>query len=175
MKNFIYTLFFFVCSINSWANEDMACNIVAPIDTLKKLSGTDSTYYYPNGQIERIDHYSAQGVHLSSKYFRADGVPSEIVQPVFVGGQELLYKYVLENLNYPKQAAKKGYKGKVFVNFWIDEQGKVFNPQILLSPHESLSEEALRLVIAMPAWTPGTRDGKPHKAPFVMPISFQIK
>jgi TonB family protein len=159
-------LFFFLCA---------AAVAAAQTDTFRKPATTDSIYQYANGQIERIDTYNARGLYISSKYFKEDGSPSEIVQAEYVGGREALNRYLIDNIRYPAAASKKDRTGKVFVRFWIDEQGKAVNSEVLLSPHEALSEEALRLVNAMPAWTPGTRDGKPHKCLFTMPVSFAIK
>jgi TonB family protein len=133
----------------------------------------DSTFYYANGQIDRIDTYNTQGLYVSSKYFREDGTPSEIVQATFVGGPQELYRFIGQNIRYPKGAALNNKMGKVFVRFWIDEAGKVTEPQVVYSPNKFLSQEALRIVNAMPDWVPGTRDGRPHKCIFMLPITFQ--
>ena len=137
------------------------------------MATKDSTYYYANGQIERIDGYNEKGQHVSSRYFKEDGAPSEIVQASFVGGKQELYRYIGQNIRYPKSAAMKNKVGKVYIRFWVDEAGKVVQPQVLDSPHKSFSEEALRIVNAMPNWAPGTRDGQPHKFLFTLPITFQ--
>jgi hypothetical protein len=43
----------------------------------------------------------------------------------FPGGLNALRQFISENLRYPEEAAKNGVQGKVFIQFVIDETGKV--------------------------------------------------
>jgi protein TonB len=60
----------------------------------------------------------------------------------------------------------------VIVKFIIDETGKVTNPVIEKGIGAGCDEEALRLVSAMPQWTPGMQDGKPVKVSMKLPFQF---
>ena len=46
-------------------------------------------------------------------------------RPSFPGGEEALYKYVCDNLNYPVVAEENGIQGKVKVEFDVMEDGSV--------------------------------------------------
>jgi len=85
-----------------------------------------------------------------------------------------LAEFIQENLKYPEEARKQQKEGRVIVKFVVDESGNIILPQILKSPDELLSNEALRVVKMMPAWTPGEQGGKKVPVYFFLPISFKL-
>lgn len=93
------------------------------------------------------------------------------VMPEFKGGMDALIKYMVTNVKYPKETKKEG---KVHISFIIDEKGKVTNAEILKSVDAVLDKEALRVVKAMPNWTPGKDKGKNVKVKMTLPISFKL-
>ena len=140
-----------------------------------KLIGKD-IYYRANGKIEHYDRYDSLGRYRESAYFKEDGTPSEMTAPEFEGGKDAMYEFIANNLKYPKEASKLDITGKVFVQFRIDTDGAVSDLEIVKSPHESLTKEAIRLVSMMPKWKPATRDGEPVASPNIyLPINFAIK
>ena len=102
------------------------------------------------------------------------GHPVE-VDPVFPGGMEGMYKYLAENIKYPEQAKSEGIQGRVFVGFVIEADGSVTNAQVLRGIGGGCDEEALRVVEAMPNWTPGKQQGKPVRVQFNLPIIFKLQ
>ena len=106
----------------------------------------------------------------------ADGVYYEVeVMPEFPGGFTALQEFLVKNIQYPEQAKKEGITGKVFVQFIIDETGKVTDPKVLKSVHPLLDAEAFRVISSMPDWTPGTVKGEKVKVAFTLPIMFAMK
>ena len=81
--------------------------------------------------------------------------------PQFPGGQGVMMKYLAANIKYPASAVKAKKQGRVIVAFVIQKDGSVTNARIVRSVDPELDAEALRIVKAMPNWTPGTQDGKP--------------
>jgi len=59
-----------------------------------------------------------------------------------------------ENYEYPKIASKKNIRGVVVFKIDIDELGNTSNIRILKTPHESLTNEVLRLIKLSGKWTP---------------------
>lgn len=59
-----------------------------------------------------------------------------------------------ENYEYPKIAIKKNIRGVVVFKIDIDESGNTSNVRILRTPHESLTNEVLRLIQLSGKWTP---------------------
>ena len=97
------------------------------------------------------------------------------VQPVFPGGDDEFYKYILKNIKYPKKERKKNIQGKVYLTFVISEVGKIMNAKVLRGVSKSIDEEALRVLNSMPTWKPGTRDGRAVRVQLNVPINFSLK
>ncbi|MFR3853121.1 MAG: TonB family protein [Odoribacter splanchnicus] len=72
------------------------------------------------------------------------------------------------------QSSGKKYPGKVWVQFVVDEQGKVMQPQIVKGIDPLLDQEALRIVKLMPDWKPAQQNGKSVEASFLLPLDFSI-
>ena len=96
------------------------------------------------------------------------------VDPEFPDGMEGLYKYLSENIHYPEQAKTDGIEGRVIVNFVIEADGSVSNAKVLRGIGGGCDEEALRVVEAMPKWTPGKMQDKPVRVQFYLPVVFKL-
>lgn len=94
--------------------------------------------------------------------------------PQFPGGIEGLMKFLRDNIRYPEEAAKKGIKGRVVVQFIVDESGNVVEPTVEKSVDPLLDAEALRVVRSMPKWTPGKMDGKTVSGSYHLPVTFSV-
>lgn len=97
------------------------------------------------------------------------------VQPEFPGGMEALYKYLAENIHYPEQAKADKVEGRVYVRFVIEADGSVNNAEVLRGIGGGCDEEALRVVNAMPKWTPGKQRGEVVRVHFNLPIIFKLQ
>jgi TonB family protein len=84
-------------------------------------------------------------------------------------------KYIAENLVYPKEAAKSGIQGRVFVQFIIDSEGFIKDAKVIRSVHELLDAEALKIVESSPKWIPGKQRGKEVNVQFTFPINFVLE
>lgn len=94
--------------------------------------------------------------------------------PEFPGGMQAMMKYLGTNVKYPVEAQKKGISGRVIVQFIVMEDGSLSGAKVIRGVESSLDEEALRVVNAMPKWTPGTVDGKEVKVKFTIPIMYSL-
>jgi periplasmic protein TonB len=83
-------------------------------------------------------------------------------------------KWIASEVKYPEIAKENGITGKVYVQFVINKDGKVVDVQILRGVDPYLDKEALRVVAAMPAWSPGKQRGKTVKVSFQLPINFKL-
>lgn len=63
----------------------------------------------------------------------------------------------------------------MLIQFVVEKDGSISNAEVVKSVHELLDSEALRCVSAMPAWTPGTQQGKPVRIRYTIPINFKFK
>jgi periplasmic protein TonB len=92
--------------------------------------------------------------------------------PEFPGGEKALRKWITTNLKYPKIAADKGIKGKVYVNFVVEKDGSISNAHVVNSVHPLLDKEALRVINSLPRWNIGLQGGKPVRVSYTIPINF---
>lgn len=97
------------------------------------------------------------------------------VDPEFPGGIEALYKYLAENITYPQQAKDSGIQGRVIVTFVVEKDGSITGAEVLRGIGGGCDEEALRVVNAMPKWTPGKQLGEPVRVQFNLPVVFKLK
>ncbi|MNE59704.1 Gram-negative bacterial tonB protein [compost metagenome] len=97
------------------------------------------------------------------------------VQPVFPGGEEKMHRYISSKMEYPTLALKNRIQGKVIVSFYIDTLGALSDIKALRGIGYGCDEEAIRIVKSMPKWAPATRNNKPVKVNYHLPISFNLK
>jgi TonB family protein len=96
--------------------------------------------------------------------------------PVFQGGgPEAFRKFIAENLKYPETAKENRIEGRVFVEFVVKADGSVSDAIIVRGVDSSLDQEALRVVMASPEWTPGRQNGQPVDVAFTFPVMFRLK
>lgn len=91
------------------------------------------------------------------------------------GGEKALLQYLSNNIKYPAIARENGITGTVYVTFEIDQNGKVKDAKILRGIGGGCDEEALRVVMSMPAWKPGKQRGKPVRVQYNLPVRFVLK
>ena len=94
--------------------------------------------------------------------------------PIYLGGHEALMKYIQQNVRYPKEAQDKGIQGRVVVQFVVNKDGSISDAKVVKPVDPQLDAEALRVVNAMPNWTPGKDKGEPVRTRFTLPVSFRL-
>ncbi|MBI4647266.1 MAG: energy transducer TonB [Bacteroidia bacterium] len=94
--------------------------------------------------------------------------------PVFPGGEEALLKYIQEHIEYPQVARELGVSGKVYVQFVVNENGKIQDVKVMRGVDPSLDKEAIRVIESLPEWTPGKQRGKAVRVMFTIPINFAL-
>ena len=86
-----------------------------------------------------------------------------------------LNKWLRKNLRYPVRCAEMGIGGKVFVEFVVEKDGSISSINVVRSADPDLSQEAIRVVKAMPKWIPGMQRDKAVRVRFTIPITFQLR
>ncbi|MCE9540623.1 MAG: energy transducer TonB, partial [Bacteroidetes bacterium] len=91
--------------------------------------------------------------------------------PEFPGGQDSLLKFINKNFKYPSNYKTESISNKkIYVNFIIDEKGRVKKAKIQKGINPELDKEALRVVNSMPKWKAGINKGKPVSVIYNLPI-----
>lgn len=107
--------------------------------------------------------------HTQSKVY--DFVSTD-TQPSFPGGMANFYKYLAVNCKFPAEALAKNINGKVFMTFTVEMSGELSDIEVIKGLGYGTDEEAIRLLMNSPRWSPGIRDGKPVRVKYNIPITF---
>jgi protein TonB len=94
--------------------------------------------------------------------------------PSFPGGDEARIRFLTENIKYPQIARESSIQGTVYVTFVVEKNGNVTDVRVLRGIGGGCDEEAIRVIKAMPKWSPGKQRGKPVRVQFNMPIKFTL-
>jgi TonB family protein len=81
------------------------------------------------------------------------------VPPKPVKGKADYDKYILNNLHRP-DSIYSGQRVVVIVNLKILADGSIDSIRIVRSPHNSFSDEAIKVIKTGPAWNPAENNGK---------------
>lgn len=95
--------------------------------------------------------------------------------PSFPNGNAALMQYLSKNIKYPTISAETGTQGRVIVQFVVDKDGTITNPVVVKSVDAYLDKEALRVINAMPKWTPGKQRNKPVRVKYTLPVMFRLQ
>lgn len=98
------------------------------------------------------------------------------VMPEYVGGYDSLVSFLHRNVRYPSWEKRKRIEGTVYVQFIVDETGKVKEPTILKTVEDSrhFNNEVIRVVNSMPNWIPGREQGENVAVMFTIPVRFRL-
>ena len=96
-------------------------------------------------------------------------------QPEFPGGDAARIRFLSENIRYPQMARESGIQGTVFVTFVVERDGSITDVRVIRGIGGGCDEEAIRVIQAMPSWTPGRQRGRPVRVQFTMPIRFTLQ
>lgn len=134
--------------------------------------------YNANAVTESLpNHQNDQDKTVTTKQ-TADNVAynNPEVMPTFNGKNIPEFaKWIYAQLKYPIEAQRENITGRVTAQFYIEPDGTLDAISILLSPHQSLSNEVYRILESSPKWEPGTNAGKPVRVRLIMPINFSLK
>ncbi|HPX98355.1 MAG TPA: energy transducer TonB [Bacteroidaceae bacterium] len=95
-------------------------------------------------------------------------------QPEFPGGTAALLEYLRKNIKYPAICRENNIQGRVLIQFIVNRDGTVVDPEVVRSVDPNLDREALRVISTMPKWKPGLQRGKPVRVKFTVPVNFKL-
>ena len=114
-----------------------------------------------------IEYYSpdeTDTVYLSSEQL-----------PEFPGGQKVMFQYISDNVIYPFSARSNGIHGRAVCQFVVNKSGDLADIVVVKSSGDnSLDQEAVRVLMSMPKWTPGRSNGEIVRVKYTVPVTFKI-
>lgn len=97
--------------------------------------------------------------------------------PQYPGGEEAFKAYLTTNLRYPELEREESIEGTVYLSIIVEPNGAVTNVTVLrgVNGGPGLKQEAIRLLKAMPPWTPGRQNGRPVRVKLNVPVKFRLE
>ncbi len=115
-----------------------------------------------------IAHYSIRRIKNDTIYAKVDkhAEPKE--------GIQTFYQNLVKVLKYPLVARFVGKEGRIFVEFVVDENGKLtdFNPKT--KEGYGFETKVVQKLEAFPNWNPAVYKGRYVKTRFVLPITYKL-
>jgi len=149
--------------------------LAGPVDNSGLDGGTAIAldHTLQDGTKDPGEHLSKKG-NSSGHDIPADNEPRTYVseKPLFPGGEAALKKYLSENLVYPLNARRDELSGTVHVSFVVNTDGSIVDVKIVRGVGGGCSEEAVRVVQAMPKWKAGRHNGHVVRVKMTIPVKF---
>ncbi|TGE17228.1 energy transducer TonB [Hymenobacter elongatus] len=95
--------------------------------------------------------------------------------PTPPGGMAGLLAYLGKTIKYPALALRNQVEGKVFISFVVGPTGNITDVKLTKGIGAGCDEEAIRVIKAMPNWTPGKQNGRPVSVSYTVPVTFAIR
>jgi periplasmic protein TonB len=126
------------------------------------------------GQREKIDFYNKNDSLLAClQIIKGRYYYSKLSYKArYPGGQEMLDKFISNNLVYPEEAFNDSLQGTVYASFVINEEGRVLDARIVDGVHPLLDAAALEVIRSIPKFYPATDKGKPKREIVTLNVSF---
>lgn len=136
----------------------------------------DSLWTTYNGKILVNRHMYHKGDLLPSLNVDELGhkLPEPEVMPEFPGGIEAFKTFISSNMRYPAVARENGTQGKLLVDFVVESDGTITDVRVRRGIGDGCDEESMRVVMLMPKWKPGIRNGKTARVAFTVPMVFGL-
>ena len=94
--------------------------------------------------------------------------------PCFPGGDKAMNAWIRQHLQYPETARRDNLEGRVIVTFIVGRDGSTTDFKVVKSVRPDLDAEAIRLLSAMPRWTPGRQGGVALRVKYTLPVTFRL-
>ncbi len=98
------------------------------------------------------------------------------VMPSFMGGDLNTFRtWFSGEFKIPAIAAENGIQGKVVMKFVIEKDGSVGGIEFLQSPDKVYEDEARRVLMKSPKWTPGRQRDQLVRVFYILPIDCRLQ
>jgi len=153
-------------NINNVSQAQMDSLKVAEPEYYRNAMATD----YKSITVVYLDN---EGKQVKKTYFETNVPPNPTVttikpdkQPEFSEGS--FSSFVLKNMIMPN--VQENINARVYVSFIVEADGSITNVEIMRDPGYGLGDAVKKAVEESPKWIPGTKDGKPVRVSYSLPV-----
>ncbi len=153
-----------------------------PVTHTEVLAIVENTADVPEGTVESSEE-TDRGVEF--RYLPPVVEEPEVIEdiihvsveqrPEFPGGQAALFQFLNKHMKYPQVCQESDIQGRVIVQFVVDKDGSITDPEVVRSVHPLLDTEALRVIRMMPKWKPGMQQFTPVRVKYTVPVIFRLQ
>ena len=97
------------------------------------------------------------------------------VMPSYRGDVDALYRHIAFEMHYPDAAQADSVQGRVIIRFVVEKDGRLTNFEVVRTPDDRLSAEAIRVLRLTEPWQPAQNQGRPVRCHFCVPVSFRLR
>ncbi len=98
------------------------------------------------------------------------------IMPSFMGGDLNTFRtWFSGEFKIPAVAAENGIQGKVVMKFVIEKDGSIGGIEFLQSPDKVYEDEARRVLMKSPKWTPGRQRDQVVRVFYILPIDCRLQ
>ncbi|MCL2328254.1 MAG: energy transducer TonB [Bacteroidetes bacterium] len=119
---------------------------------------------------QNLDDVDELAIFIQEEESKPEIVRFPDVRAEFPGGMPALMKFLAENFNFPIDPSIEGWHSTIIIEFIVRADGSIDDVKVVKKVPPSLEKEAIRLIKAMPKWTPGTVNGENVASYFQLPI-----
>ena len=150
-----------------------ACSFSSPKSDVEDKGNEKIVNTATDGEISNLDVQVSRDGREAVEVLNVRKDPE--VAAEYPGGTPALMRFLSTKVKYPKEAEKRGEKGKAYVQFVVKSDGNVDYVQIAkTSGSKVLDDEAVRVVKSMPRWTPAKQDGENVNSMLTLPVAFKL-
>lgn len=91
------------------------------------------------------------------------------------GGLQVFYTELVKKVKYPLGAQLAGKEARIYIQFIVDENGKLRDFKSLANGKNRFEEKTLKKLEAFPNWEPATYRGRKVKTKYVLPVVFKLE
>ncbi len=90
--------------------------------------------------------------------------------------ENAIQAFIRDNIKIPQSVIDHGEGGKVFVSFVVNKKGNIGNATILkgISGAKEMDREVLRVINALPKFTPGVQMGRKANVRYTIPVNIKL-
>lgn len=98
------------------------------------------------------------------------------IMPSFMGGDLNTFRtWFSGEFKIPAIAAENGIQGRVVMKFVIEKDGSIGGIEFLQSPDKVYEDEARRVLMKSPRWTPGRQRDQVVRVFYILPIDCRLQ
>lgn len=147
--------------------ETYCSSIVAQRPLIDRRLAENRPSYFQN---EVIANYEMSRATVESTVY-----PASEARPEFPGGEAAMQAFMDKHLVHPRSLYN--VQGTVYVSYIVETDGSISDIHAVqeVNGAPEFTEEALRVVNAFPAQSPGQIDGEPVRSRVVIPVQFNLR